>query len=107
VDTITVHRPTFGADRYGDTATVTAWTDHTVDRCRLAFTGSSDRTDTGRDGSFTTATLYAPPGADIAARDEITVRGKRYQIDGEPGEWRPVAGTLPGGTEVRLRRAVG
>lgn len=107
MDTATVHRPTFTADRYGDTATVTAWADTTVTGCRLAFTGSADRAGAGRDGAYTTATLYAPPGADIAARDEITVGGKRYQIDGEPGTWRPVAGTLPGGIEVRLRRAVG
>lgn len=53
-------------------------------------------------------TIYAPSGTEIDAQDELTVRGKRYSVDGESsGEWiNPFTGWSPGGA-VALKRVTG
>lgn len=54
------------------------------------------------------ATLYDPLSRPVDARDEFTVRGVRYMVDGDAsGVWRsPFTGWSPGGT-VTLKAVSG
>jgi SPP1 family predicted phage head-tail adaptor len=49
-------------------------------------------------------TLYLPGGSDVRNDDEFLVRGKRYQIDGEPFNWVNGLGKWNPGVVVDLRR---
>lgn len=42
--------------------------------------GGSDRRERGRSGEDTACVVYFAPGTDVINDDELTVRGKRYQI---------------------------
>lgn len=42
--------------------------------------GGSDRRERGRTGSDSACVVYFAPGTDLVNDDELTVRGKRYQI---------------------------
>lgn len=56
----------------------------------------------------TTATLYDPAGRPVHPLDEFTVRGVRYQVDGDAaGVWvNPFTGWAPGST-IALKRVTG
>lgn len=65
-----------------------------------------------RDGSsqrvITTPTLYPPKGLPIGPRDRITVRGARFEVEGNAADWRhPMTGWDPGLLVVNLRRVDG
>lgn len=49
-------------------------------------------------------TLYLPPALDVQDDDKFIVRGKRYEIDGEPFDWRQGLGTWTPGTVLNLQR---
>jgi hypothetical protein len=49
-------------------------------------------------------TLYLPSGADVRDDDKFVVRGKTYEIDGEPFDWRNGLGSWSPGTVVNLQR---
>lgn len=53
-------------------------------------------------------TIYVPPGTTVDARDQFTVRGIKYGVEGDAaGEWRnPYTGWNPG-SAVTLRRISG
>lgn len=50
----------------------------------------------------TDAALYAPAGTDARPTDRFRVRGKVYQVVGEPADWGPRWGVVIG-----LRRIAG
>lgn len=52
-------------------------------------------------------TLLAPYGSDVASVDAIEVRGVRYEVDGEPGEWDSQITGNTGAVEVALKRITG
>lgn len=82
----------------------------TVDRRKLrgAFTAPRTSSDVpGREGIVVGKTLFAPPGADIDARDVIEVDGVPYEIDGEIGDWRNPHGSGADGITVALKRGQG
>jgi hypothetical protein len=55
----------------------------------------------------TTSTLYLPFGTDVVRTDRIEVRGRVWEIDGDPQHWRsPLTGT-PATTVVNLRSVRG
>lgn len=61
-----------------------------------------------RDGTqirvVSTAKLYVPAGTQVGPNDEFTVRGVRYAVEGDPGQWtNPFTGWSPG-AEIMLRR---
>lgn len=65
--------------------------------------GISEPVEPGREPVVTEPTLYwRRQWPDVAASDELEVRGKRYTVEGEPAEWR---GTRVGGLTVNIRRA--
>ena len=53
-------------------------------------------------------TIYLPSGVGFSAQDEVTVRGRRYGVDGEAqGPWvNPFTGWSPGDA-VTLKRVTG
>ena len=106
-ETIGVIRPTVETDRYGDTTTVygTAVT-HRIRRCAFDPGGTSEIHD-GRTAVITRPTLYLPPRADIRPTDRVVVRGKTYEVGGEPAVWtNPYSGSTKG-VVVPLGEAVG
>lgn len=61
----------------------------------------------GQERVITTPTLYVPFGQPIRARDQITVRGRRWEVDGDPADWKnPLVGWKPG-TVVKLKEVTG
>ncbi len=49
-------------------------------------------------------TLYLPSGYDVQETDKFVVRGKRYELDGEPFDWRDGLGSWAPGTVVDVVR---
>lgn len=60
----------------------------------------------GHDRVVTTPTIYAPIGVRFGARDRVTVRGVRYEVDGDSRDWVHPEGA-PAGTVTTLRRVDG
>jgi hypothetical protein len=102
-----VIRPSTATDRYGNSQrTYGSTASHTVDGC--AFDpGASTEDNDGRTATVTAPTLYCPPGADLLASDQVLVRGTRYEVDGEPADWRDPFGSTLGGIVATLRKVVG
>lgn len=68
--------------------------------------GSAEPSEAGRDAVVTQPTIYLPPGHPVQAHDQCTVRGNRYDVDGEPAQWvHPRRGSI--GDVIKLRRVDG
>lgn len=87
VETLVVHRPSSTLDRFGDPTSTEP--DREVEGCAIV-----PRPAAGEDADPRSMTVIAglqafcPPDADIRATDQVTVRGRRYEVDGEPGDFR-------------------
>lgn len=66
--------------------------------------GGSDRADRGRAGEDIACTVYFPIGTDIVNGDELTVRGRRFQI--VVNDWY-LGSSQTGGVEVLCVRGQG
>ena len=88
-----------GNDVYGDTDTTTTGA--------FAPAGSTELIQ-GQNTVLSHDTVYLEDGAPVpAATDQMTVRGKRYDIDGEPQVFHnPFTGDEPGAV-IRLLKATG
>ncbi len=63
------------------------WADaetHAVAGCMVSPASTSDDVNNARPGLSLSATLYAPPGADIAAQDRVKCRLGLFRVVGEP-----------------------
>lgn len=105
--TITVVRPTWVTDAYGDLQPTGTPTRTDITGCAIAPRSSSDVTEPARQGVLIGLTVYAPIGADIQPTDQIEVDGDLFDIDGDIGKWRSPFSTIVDGIEVALRRAIG
>lgn len=92
-ETVTVHRPLPGGEnRFGEQAG--GWADTVVEGCIILPREAPGAAEPG----FRQATviiglvIYAPPGTDVQATDEVTARGDRWRVDGEPGDYRSAGG---------------
>lgn len=77
-------------------ATVPDWssaTTHTVSGCMLDAPSSSADYNQPEAPVTQRRTLYAPPGADIAKGDRVTIDGATFQVDGVPLSFRSPFGT--------------
>jgi hypothetical protein len=85
-----------GNDVRGDTDTTTSGA--------FAPEGSTELVQ-GEDVTLTHPTLYLTDGAPVpAATDQVTVRGERYDVDGEPQEFHnPFTGYAPGAVVKLLK----
>lgn len=101
-------RPVARTDRYGNV--VADWAgagSALIAGCALAPRVAGEERGHGRQGVVVGWTLFAPPDADIAPTDRVVVRGRTYEVDGEPAVWTsPFAGAA-GGVEIALRRVDG
>jgi hypothetical protein len=110
--TITVERPNdAGFDKYGDPKE-TAVTTHDISGCAAAPMSAQEILERGRDASLMMLRLLAPSGSDILKTDRVIIavddpNPGRYEIDGEPQEWRSAFTGWGAGLEVVLRRADG
>lgn len=106
-ETVTVHRlpdSPIGEDSQGN-PTYTRQ-DISVPGCAIAWGSASD--DVGSEGvrAITGGTVYAPTGTVFQPTDLLTIRGEKYAVDGEAGQWTsPFTGT-GWGVEVAFKRAV-
>lgn len=107
--TVTVRRYT--RDNKGNRVEVSV---HTVDGVGVAPAGgsgwgvASDEVNTLGEQVKSGTTLYAPYGADIRARDTVTLAdGSRWEVDGDPADWRSPLSGRPRGTVVSLIRVEG
>lgn len=84
-ESVTLHaRAVTGQDTYGND--VYGSTDRTVVGA-FAPAGSAELVQ-GRDTVTTQPAIYLPPGTDVTAVDQATVRGVTYDVDGTPADWR-------------------
>jgi len=106
---VTVHKPTVTTDRYGNEVSVWA-ADATYERCAVSSrsqTSDGDNTDRGRQGVTVGLKVFLPVGAQVGNHDRLEVRGKMYEILGEPfAPHSPFSGLEPG-VSVALRRVEG
>lgn len=102
-ETVTIHPMSADKDRYGQQQS--AGDDIEVTGCFAWPRGSSETGDVAN----TVVTGYSvvlPPGhPPLKPIDQLTYRGKRYEVEGEPGEYR--MGGRPKGTIVALKRVTG
>lgn len=105
-ETVTIITNTVtGQDGYGKD--IYASTEVTVDGCAFAPAGSLERVQ-GQNLLTTSPTIYLPTGAAVpAATDRARVRGRLYDIDGEPQVFvNPYTGNQPGAV-LRLKAVTG
>lgn len=75
-----------------------------VPGCAFAPESTQEPRDGTQVRTVSTAKLYVPPGLVVQPSDEFTVRGVRYAVEGDPGQWvNPFTGWAPG-AEIKLRR---
>jgi hypothetical protein len=101
---VTVTRPSWVTDRYGnEAADWDATTVTTYDPC-VAYPGTSEETTDGRvSGTMAELTLLLPYGADVQPSDRVTWRGRSFEVISQSYDWRsPLTGWQPG-TQVDLR----
>lgn len=99
-ETITRLRGTAITDPYSGDATGVSWTTPaslTIDGCGFNPGQSAEPLQVGRNAVTTQPEVYAPAGSDILAGDRLVVRGKTYEVDGQPAAWKnPFTGWEPG-----------
>lgn len=114
--TVTVIRPAWRMERGNRLPDWKNATNTTVTGCRvqpmqgeeILFSGSaSTEGGTARDARLFRYKLFAPIGADIDARDRVSVGGTDvYEVDGPPQPWPGPTGIIAH-QEARLKRVDG
>lgn len=78
-----------------------------IPNCAFVPGGSVERVEPGRNAVVTQPQILAPAGTVAESRDRFTVRGKQYEVDGDPAEYRsPFTGWEPG-VVINLKRTEG
>jgi hypothetical protein len=101
---VIVHRRTAGIpDAHGNATSTYVSQTITADAVAKGSTGEPRTADRGaRDLVEVLLTVFLPAGTQITDADEMTVRGRRYQVVGVPFDWvNPYTGRRPG-VEVPL-----
>lgn len=100
LDRVVTGQDDFGKDVYTTTET-------TIPNCAFAPQGSLERVQ-GQNLITTTPTVYLPDGATVpSATARVRVRGRLYDIDGEPQVFvNPFSGSTPGAV-LRLKAVTG
>lgn len=61
----------------------------------------------GHDRDVSTPSIYVPSSVVMGARDRVTVRGERYEVDGETQDYRNPYGARMDGNQINLRKVAG
>jgi head-tail adaptor len=71
------------------------------------FSGTSEDT-TSRGATVSTpARLYLPYGTEVTRTDRVEVRGRTWEVDGDPEPWQSPLTSTRGVTQVNLRSVRG
>lgn len=109
-ETVTRLRGTAITDPYSGEATGISWsTPNTlaIEGCGFNPGQSSEPVQDARNAVITQPEVYAPTGSDVLAGDRLVVRGKTYEVKGDPADWRsPFTGWEPG-MVIALERVEG
>ena len=109
-ETVTRLRGTAQVDPYSGEPDGISWdAPDSLDIPGCAFDpgGSQEPTADGRSSVITRPTVLAAFGSDILPGDRLVVRGKTYEVEGDPAEYHhPMTGWEPGMT-VTLERVDG
>lgn len=109
-ETVTRLRATSSLDPYSNEQSSADWTtpdELTIDGCAFDPGGSTEPVEVGRTSVETSPTVYAPTDADITAADRVIVRGRTWQVDGDPAQWvHPMTGWAAG-LVVKLKAVEG
>jgi hypothetical protein len=68
---------------------------------------SSEPREPGTDRVIVEPTLYGPFDVPFGPRDQVIVRGKTYEVEGEPRAWRHMFTNRKFGSVTSLRRVDG
>lgn len=85
-ETVTVERATGPAPRHGEPPA--AVTTMQVSGCTVLPRTSSEDIDPRANTVIVGLTLIAPGGTDLRATDVVVWQGERYEVEGEPGDYR-------------------
>lgn len=77
---------------------------HVIERCSFQPVQSSTNWTDPRQAVTVKASLYLPPGSDIAEEDMVEFGGAKYAVEGAPFEWRSRRAAL---TTCRHRLSIG
>lgn len=102
-------RATAAADRFSGENTALDWTTPSTLVLRGAFDpGSSvELSDVARDSVTTQPSFLTDFGADVRAGDRLTVRGRTWDVDGDPAEYRSPFSGWEAGMVVKLKAVSG
>lgn len=99
-ETVTRLRATAKLDRSSGEMTGADWISPStlvILGCAFDPGTSTEPLERGRDAVLTQPTVYAPAGSDVLAGDRLVVRGRTWEVDGDPGDFRsPFTGWHPG-----------
>lgn len=105
-ETVTRLRGTPIVSPYSGETTGTSWASPDaleIPGCGFNPGGSSQPVEPGRDAVITKPEVYAPADVDVHAGDRVVARGRTYDVEGDPAEWRnPFTGWAPG-TVITLK----
>ncbi|MBW3663570.1 MAG: hypothetical protein KY469_10765 [Actinobacteria bacterium] len=104
-ETVTLHRHAAGGtDAHGNTTYT--YTDETVEGAAVA-PRQGEETGNNRDTAIVGLTVYLTHEVEMSPLDQMTVRGVRYSIVGEPGLWVSPHTGVTRGVQVALERIEG
>lgn len=98
-ETVTVMRAPLTEDEYGNQ--VSDWENATStphEGCAVGLAGRGDEVFTGdREAAISDLIVLMPSGTDVVPTDRLEIRGRAYQVVGEPFDWvNPFTGTAFG-----------
>lgn len=94
-ETITVRRAPLVAKRGSMVRDWAHATTHSIGGCSLQEGNSTtDFGDAQRDPTNSDATLFLPPGADIAAGDRVFLGSRKWEVSGVPATKRSATGNV-------------
>lgn len=109
-ETITRLRGVPATDRFSGEVVTLDWTSparQDITGCGFDPGTSVESLEVARDTVNTQPTVYAPSGADVTALDRVIVRGREWQVDGDPAEYvNPFTGWAAG-LVIKLKAVTG
>lgn len=75
----------------------------------LAFNpgSSNEPSEVGRNAVITQPEVYGPVGIDVLAGDRLAIRGRTYEVEGDPAEWRSPFTGWEAGVVIKLELVEG
>lgn len=109
-ETVTRLRGVPVSDRFSNESTALDWSTPAqlaVKGCAFDPAASTEPLEQARNGVLSKPTIYAPAGSDITAHDRLVVRGRTWQVDGDPADYRSPFTGWAAGLVVRLKAMEG